>query len=143
MKVFGKWLNVICSSILQKHRNNDIGVKYPYSEWSPPLKTGVTLTIFKSSGNISFSSDKSNINFKEVYSSPKHFLATLKLILLQPQHLGRCSLSVRPFLRNSSGLSKIILLRLMRLFRLFIIKQNLVSSAICFELSFENRVRNK
>ena len=27
--------------------------------------------------------------------------------------------------------------------RLFIIKQNVVSSAICFELSFENRMRNK
>ena len=61
----------------------DIGVKYPYSERSPPLKTGVTLTTFKSSGIIYFSSDKSNINFKETYSSLKHFLTTSKLILLQ------------------------------------------------------------
>ena len=78
--VFGKRLNLIRSSILEKHGNTDISVKYPYSERSPPLKTGVALTIFKSSGNISFSSDKSNINFKEAYSSPKHSLTTLKLI---------------------------------------------------------------
>ena len=79
-RYLGKRLNIICSSIFEKHGNNDIGVKYPYSEWSPPLKTGVNLMIFKSSGNISFSSDKSNINFKEAYSSPKHSLTTLKLI---------------------------------------------------------------
>ena len=42
-----------------------ISNKYPYSEWSPPLKTGVTLTIFESSDNISFSGDKSNINLKK------------------------------------------------------------------------------
>ena len=41
--------------------------------------------IFMLSGNNSFSGDKSNINFKETYSSPNHFLTTLKLILLQPQ----------------------------------------------------------
>ena len=46
-------------------------------ERSPPLKTGATLTIFESSGNISFSGDKSNINFKETYNSPKHFSTTL------------------------------------------------------------------
>ena len=79
-KYLGKRLNIICSSIFEKHGNTYIGVKYPYSEWSPPLKTGVNLTIFKSSGNISFSSDQSNINFKEAYSSPKHSLTTLKLI---------------------------------------------------------------
>ena len=77
-------------------------------ERSPPLKTGATLTIFESSGNISFSGDKSNINFKETYNSPKHFSTTLKLILLQLQHLGRCTFSL--FLRNSSALSKIALL---------------------------------
>ena len=110
-KVFGKRFNVIRSSILEKHGNTDIGVKYPYSEQSPLLKTGVTLTIFKSSGNISLSSDTSNINFKKIYSSPKHFLTTLKLISLQPQHLGRCSLSVSLFLRNSSALSKVTPLR--------------------------------
>ena len=80
----GKRLNVIRSSVLEKHGNTDIGVKYPYSERSPPLKTGVTLTIFESSGNISFSGDKSNINFKETYISPNYFSTTLKLILLQP-----------------------------------------------------------
>ena len=105
-----KRLNVTCSSILEKHRNTDIGVKYPYSALSPPLKTVVTLTIFKSSGNISISSDKSNINFKEAYNSPKRFSTTLKLILLQPQHLGRCSLSVSLFLPNDLVLSKIALL---------------------------------
>ena len=84
-RYLGKWLNVISSSILEKHGNTDIGVKYPYSEWTPPLKTGVTLKIFMSSGNNSFSGDKSNINFKETYSSPNNFLTTLKLILLQPQ----------------------------------------------------------
>ena len=110
-RYLGKWLNVIRSSILEKHGNNtDIGVKYPYSERSPSLKAGVTLTIFKSSGNISFSGDKSDINVKETYSSPNRFLTTLKLILLQPQHLGRCSLSVSLFLRNSSALSKLALL---------------------------------
>ena len=70
---------------MEKHGNTGIGVKYPYSEWTPPLKTGVTLKIFMSSGNNSFSGDKSNINFKETYSSPNNFLTTLKLILLQPQ----------------------------------------------------------
>ena len=109
-RYLGKRLNVIRSSILEKHGNSDTGVKYPYSERSPPLKTGVTLTIFESSGNISFSGDKSNLNFKETYSSPKHFSTTLKLILLQPQHLGRCSLSVSLFLGNISALSKIALL---------------------------------
>ena len=93
-----KRLNVMPLSILGKHGNTDIGVKYPYLERSSPLKTAVTLTIFKSSGNISISSDKSNIYFKETYSSPKHFLTTLKLILLQPQHVGRCSFSVSLFL---------------------------------------------
>ena len=53
-RYFGKRLNVICSSILEKHGNNHIGVKYPYSERSSHLKTGVTLTIFESSGNISY-----------------------------------------------------------------------------------------
>ena len=95
--------------ILEKHGNNDIGVRDPYSERSPPLKTGVTLTIFKSS-DTSFSGDKSNNKFKETYSSPKHFLTTLKLILLQSQHLGRCPLSASLFLRNSPVLSKIALL---------------------------------
>ena len=70
-RYLGKRLNIICSSIFEKHGNTDR---------SPPLKTGVNLTIFKSPGNISFSSDKSNINFKEAYSSPKHSLTTLKLI---------------------------------------------------------------
>ena len=69
-----KQLNVIRLSILEKHGNTDIGVKYPYFERSSPLKTAVTLMIFKSSGNISISSDKSNINFKETYSSPKHLV---------------------------------------------------------------------
>ena len=73
------------SSIVEKHGNTDIGVKYPYSEWSPPLKTGATLKIFKSSGNISFSGDKWNINFKETYSLQNHFLTTLKLTLLLPR----------------------------------------------------------
>ena len=50
-------------SILEKNVNNDIGIKYPNLEQSPPLKTGVTLAIFKLPGNISFSSDKSNIYF--------------------------------------------------------------------------------
>ena len=105
-RYLGKWLNVICSSISEMHGNTNIGVKYPYSERSPTLKTAVTLMIFKSSGNISLSSDKSNINFKETYSSPKH-LTTLKLILLQPHHLGRCFLSVLLFMWNSPALSKI------------------------------------
>ena len=65
LKVFGKQLNVIRSSILVNHGNAYVNVKYPYSERSPPLRTGVPLTTFKSSSNISFSSDKSNINFKE------------------------------------------------------------------------------
>ena len=42
-KVFGKRLNVIRSSNLEKHGNTDISVKCPYSERSPPLKTGVGL----------------------------------------------------------------------------------------------------
>ena len=67
-KHLGKRLNIICSSIFEKYGNTDIGVKYPYSEWSPPLKRGVTLKIFKSSANISLSGDKSNITFKETYS---------------------------------------------------------------------------
>ena len=104
-RYFGKRLNVICSSILEKHGNTDNGVKYPFSERSSHLKTGVTLTIFASSGNIS------NINFKETFSSPKHFSITLKVILLQPQHLGRCSLPISLFLRNGSALSKIALLK--------------------------------
>ena len=82
-RYLGKWWNVIRSSILEKHGNTDIGVKYPYSERTPPLKTGVTRKIFKSPGKISISGDKSNINFKETNSSPNHFLTTLKLILLQ------------------------------------------------------------
>ena len=78
--VFGKRLNLIRSSILEKHGNTDISVKYPYSERSPPLKTGVALTIFKSSGNISFSSDKSKINFKEtvhrnIFNNIKTYIA--------------------------------------------------------------------
>ena len=105
-----KQVKIICSSILEKHGSTDIGVKYPYSEQWPPLKTGVTLTLFMSSDNISFSSDKSSINFKETYSSPKHFSTALKLTLLQPQHLGRCTLSVSLFQRNSSVSSKIALL---------------------------------
>ena len=109
-RYLGKRLNIIRSSILEKHGNTDIGIKYPYSERSPSLKTGVTLKIFKSSGNISFSGDKSNINFKEEYSSPNHFLTTLKPILLLPQHLGKCFLSVSLFLRNSLVLSRIALL---------------------------------
>ena len=86
-RYLGKRLNLIRSSILEKHGSTGIGVKYPYSERSPPLKTGLTLAIFESSGSISFSIDKSNINLKETYSSPKHFSTTLKLIFLQPQHL--------------------------------------------------------
>ena len=95
-KVFGKMTKRNKSSILAKHRNTDIVVKYPYSEQSPPLKTGVTLKIFKSSGNISFPGDKSNINFKETYSSPNHFLTTLKLILLQPHVfcMSHCSCEI-------------------------------------------------
>ena len=42
-KVFGKRLNVIRSSNLEKHGNTDISVKCPYSERSLPLKTGVGL----------------------------------------------------------------------------------------------------
>ena len=38
-----KRLSVISSSILEKHGNADIGVKYLYSGRSSPLKTGVTL----------------------------------------------------------------------------------------------------
>ena len=45
-----------------------------------PLKTGLNLATFKSSGNIIFSSDKSNVNSKESYSSPKHFLGTLNIV---------------------------------------------------------------
>ena len=78
-RYLGKRLNLIRSSILEKHGSTGIGVKYPYSERSPPLKTGLTLAIFESSGSISFSIDKSNINFKETYSSPKHFSTTLNL----------------------------------------------------------------
>ena len=36
----------------------DIDQNFPNSERSPPLKTGVTLAIFKSSGKISFSNNK-------------------------------------------------------------------------------------
>ena len=64
-RYLGKQLSIIRSGILEKHGNTDIGVKYPYSERSLPLKTRVTLTISESSCNISFSGDKSNINFKK------------------------------------------------------------------------------
>ena len=84
-KVFGKAIkhNTFKYFWKQYFGKTDIVVKYPYSERSPPLKAGVTLTMFKSPGIISFSNDKTNINFKETYSSLKHFLTTSKLILLQ------------------------------------------------------------
>ena len=47
---------------------------------SPHLKTGLNLAIFKLPGNIIFPSDKSNVNSKKSYSSPKHFLATLNIV---------------------------------------------------------------
>ena len=47
---------------------------------SPPLKTGLNPAIFKSSGNIVFSSDKSIVNSKKSYNSPKHFSATLNIV---------------------------------------------------------------
>ena len=108
--VFGKAIKRNMFKYFGKTQKHWYWCQYPYSALSPPLKTVVTLTIFKSSGNISISSDKSNINFKEAYNSPKRFSTTLKLILLQPQHLGRCSLSVSLFLPNDLVLSKIALL---------------------------------
>ena len=61
--------------------STDIGLSYPNLERLLSFKTGSTLAIFKSPVEISFSNDKSNINFKVPCSLPKTFLTTLKLIL--------------------------------------------------------------
>ena len=57
-----------------------MGLLFPNLERSSPIKTGLNLANFKSSGKILFSSDKSNVNFKGSYSSPKHFLTTLNIM---------------------------------------------------------------
>ena len=72
-----KQLNKTHSNILDKYGSTEIGLKCPNLERPPPLKTGVTLAIYKSSGKILFPSDTSNINFKGPYSSPK--LASIKM----------------------------------------------------------------
>ena len=66
--------------MLEKHGSTDIGLWFPTLERSPPLKTLLNLAIFKSSGKMIFSRDKSNVNFKESYSSPKHFLTRLNIV---------------------------------------------------------------
>ena len=62
--------------MLEKHGSIDIGLQFPNLERSSALKTGLNIAIFKPSRKIIFSSDKSNVNFKESYSSTKHFLTT-------------------------------------------------------------------
>ena len=54
---------------------------------SSALYIGVTFAIFKSSGKIPFSRDKSKRNFNGSDNSPKHFLITLKLISSYPGFL--------------------------------------------------------
>ena len=68
LRYAGKEWEQLCWSIAYKWKR------------SPHLKTGLNLAIFKSSGNIIFPSDKSNVNSKESYSSPKHTLATLNIV---------------------------------------------------------------
>ena len=66
--------------MLEKHGSTDIDLHFPNLERSPPLKTGLNIAVFKPSGKIIFSSDKSNVNFKEPYNSTKKFLATSNIV---------------------------------------------------------------
>ena len=68
---------MIRSSILEKHGSTETGLYLLKLLLSPDLYTGVTFAIFKLSGNIQFSNDKSNICFSGVHNSPKHLLTTL------------------------------------------------------------------
>ena len=68
---------MIPSNILEKHESTETGLQLLKLQLSPALYKGVTLAIFKLSGNIPFSNDDSNICFSGVPKSPKHLLTTI------------------------------------------------------------------
>ena len=68
---------MIRSGVLEKNRSTEIGQLLLRLLLSSDLHTEVIFVIFKLSGNIPFSNDKSNIYFSRVHNSPKELLTTL------------------------------------------------------------------
>ena len=65
------------SSILEKHESTEISLYLLKLLVQPDLYAGAIFAIFKLSGNIPLSNDKSDICVSGVNSSLKHLLSTL------------------------------------------------------------------